>query len=340
MKHAIHQRLVKLAVALSLVLPSSAPAWALDEITVAYFLEWPTPNQIAQLEKIYDREMGLKVNWKSFGNGNDMNSAMASGDVQIAYSQGFVPFILGTSRGLAVKTVGVAVSYAEADNCVVSDRNPLDRSSKASIAASLKGKKVATPIGNTTHYKFLKTIEHFGLSSDDVTVVPVSGGNDAAAAFLTGQVDIGCAFGGPVDKMKEQGQVIMTGAEQEAVGILTFDVIAVTDEFAAEHPDLLIKFMEITEDTNDRFAKNKSPHWDTLAKASGLPVETVKGYLDDGGTFAFPTRQEQLSAAWMGGTVQRIGKGMADFFAAQKILPSALDSYDAVIDNSYLKKIQ
>ena len=29
-------------------------ASALDKITVAYFLEWPTANQVAQLEKTYD----------------------------------------------------------------------------------------------------------------------------------------------------------------------------------------------------------------------------------------------------------------------------------------------
>ena len=30
------------------------PAQAVDEITVAYFLEWPTPNQFAQAKEIYE----------------------------------------------------------------------------------------------------------------------------------------------------------------------------------------------------------------------------------------------------------------------------------------------
>ena len=50
-----------------------------------------------------------------------MSAAMASGDVQISYSQGLIPFIVAVSKGLPIKTVGVAVAYAEADNCVVSD---------------------------------------------------------------------------------------------------------------------------------------------------------------------------------------------------------------------------
>lgn len=342
MKQSITSRFTKLAIAFSLALgvPLSGTAWARDEITIAYFLEWPTPNQIAQIEKIYDEKLGLKVNWKSFGSGNDMSAAMAGGDVDISYSQGLIPFIVAVSKGLPIKMVGIAVGYAEADNCVVSDKNPLDRSSKSAIANSLKGKKVATPVGNVTHYKFLKTLDHYGLSGDDVTIVPVSGGNDAAAAFLTGQVDIGCAFGGPLDKMREKGKVIMTGAEQEKIGILTFDVISVTEEFAEEHPDLLVKFLQVTEDMNADFAKNKNAHWDTLAKASGMKVDGVKGYLGDNGSFSFPTKKEQLSSAWMGGNVQKLTKGAADFFVEQGVIPKALSDYGSTIDASYLKKVK
>ena len=64
------------------------PAKALDELTVAYFLEWPTPNQFAQANKIYEKELGVKVNWVSFDAGTAMSAAMASGDVHISFSQG------------------------------------------------------------------------------------------------------------------------------------------------------------------------------------------------------------------------------------------------------------
>ncbi|MFT7584211.1 MAG: lipoprotein-anchoring transpeptidase ErfK/SrfK, partial [Cellvibrionaceae bacterium] len=71
-----------------------------DEITVAYFLEWPTPNQVAQIEETYDAALGVKVNWVAFDTGVAMSAAMASGDVQIAYSQGLVPFANAVTSGL------------------------------------------------------------------------------------------------------------------------------------------------------------------------------------------------------------------------------------------------
>ena len=326
--------------ALTLLVPLAGAASALDKLTVAYFLEWPTPNQVAQLEKTYDKALGVEVEWKSFGSGNDMSAAMASGDVQISYSQGLIPFIVAVSKGLPIEMVGIAVAYAEADNCVVHDNAGVDRSTAMSFAESLKGKKIATPVGNVTHYKLLKTLAYYGLSGDDVSIVPVTGGNDAAAAFLSDQVDIGCAFGGPLEKMKAKGSVLMTGSEQENIGILTFDVISVTGEFAEEHPDLLVKFLQVTEDSNRAFAASPTTNLDTIAKAAGMGKDGVMIYLGSTGSFSFPTRDEQLSSAWMGGTVQMLTKGAADFFVEQKVMSKALDDYDGTIDTSYLQQVK
>ncbi|MDP7551413.1 MAG: hypothetical protein QF896_09535, partial [Acidimicrobiales bacterium] len=64
----------------------------LDELNVAYFLEWPTANQVAQVNETYDAALGIKVNWLPFGSGGDMALAMESGDIDISYSQGLTPF--------------------------------------------------------------------------------------------------------------------------------------------------------------------------------------------------------------------------------------------------------
>jgi taurine transport system substrate-binding protein len=315
-------------------------AMARDEVTVAYFLEWPTPNQVAQLEEAYDKAMDVEVNWKSFDNGNAMSAAMASGDVQIAFSQGLTPFVNAVTKGLPIKVIGIAVEYAGADNCVVHNDANLDRTTAAATSKSLEGLKIATPVGNVTHYKLLRTLEYYGVGADDVNIVPVSGGNDAAAAFLSGQVDIGCAFGGPLDKMKAEGRVLMTGSQQENVGILTFDVISVTEEFASEEPDMVVEFLQVTEDANRNFADNPNAHWDTLKKASGLDDASVKSYLGSGGSFSFPSKDAQLSSAWLGGTAQSLSKQIADFFKEKGETDSALDSYDHAFDDGFLKKVK
>jgi len=67
---------------------ASTTAVKAQEITVGYFLEWPTPNQFAQVKKIYNEKLGVNVKWVSFDAGTAMSAAMAGGDVQISFSQG------------------------------------------------------------------------------------------------------------------------------------------------------------------------------------------------------------------------------------------------------------
>ena len=212
---------------------------------MAYFLEWPTANQVAQVDKTYDKELGVEVEWRAFGNGNEMTQAMVSGDVDIAYSQGFVPFVVGVTNGAPLKLVGIAVSYSENDLCIVRDDAGITKDN----AKELEGKKVATPTGNVTHYKLLKTLELLGVDASKVEIVQMNGA-DAAVALVRGDVTMACAFGGPLDRMKTVGKPLMTGAEQEAAGINTFDIISATDSFAKEHPDLLKKFLAVTEASN------------------------------------------------------------------------------------------
>ncbi len=207
-------------------------AAAQEDVTVAYFLEWPTANMIAQAEDTYDQEMGAEVEWRAFGNGNEMSQAMASGSVDIAYSQGLIPFIVAVSSGLPIKVVGVAVDYAEADNCIVSRDSGITQEN----AEELEGKSVATPIGNVTHYRLLKMLDHLGVDPSAVNMVQMDG-PDAAVALGRGDVVMGCGFGGALLRMAEYGEPLMTAEEQEAIGVRVFDLTTTTDGFIAEHPD-------------------------------------------------------------------------------------------------------
>ncbi len=307
---------------------TTGAAQAQDTVTVAYFLEWPTANQVAQLDKTYEKEMGVEVDWRAFGNGNEMSQAMASGDVDIAYSQGLVPFVVAVSNGLPLKTVGVAVSYAAADNCVVRD----DANITQENAKELEGKRLATPIGNVTHYKLLRMLDHLGVDATKVDMVQMNGA-DAAVALTRGDVVMACAFGGPLQRMKEVGHELMTPAEQEAIGIRVFDVVSTTEEFAEEHPDLLRTFMQVTEEANAAYTADPEKYYETISNAAGMDLDATKEML---GMFSFPSAEEQKSEAWMGGAVQDFTKQVADFFVEQGQLDRSLDSYAFAIDPGFL----
>ena len=92
-------RKVAMASASALVLTAASVSYAADKVNVAFFLEWATPNQIAKVDKTYDKAMGVKVNWTDFKTGVAMTEAMLSGDIDIAYSQGLAPFVTAIQQG-------------------------------------------------------------------------------------------------------------------------------------------------------------------------------------------------------------------------------------------------
>ena len=97
---------------------SASTAFA-EEITIAYFLEWPMPFEYAKQIGAYEDALGVDINWVSFESGVKMSAAMASGDVHMSVSQGLPPFVVATSAGQDLQILDVAVSYADNDNCVV-----------------------------------------------------------------------------------------------------------------------------------------------------------------------------------------------------------------------------
>jgi taurine transport system substrate-binding protein len=320
--------LTALVVGASIML-SAQPAKALDEITVAYFLEWPMPYLAAKAEGTYEKEMGVKINWRSFETGTAMSAAMASGDVQIAVSQGVPPFVVAASAGQPIQVVDVAVSYSDNDNCVVGTQLEIDKTS----AGELAGKKVAVPLGTAAHYGFLRQMDHFGIPLSSLTIVNMPP-PEGAAALAQGAVDFACGYGGGLARMKEHGNVLLTGAEKEALGILVFDVTSTPASFAAEHEELLSRFLGVTAAANDKWnASNSDAMLKVIARESGMDFAGARAAIS---TMKFPSAKEQLSKKWLGGNAQAFMKGVADVFVEAGSIDSALPSYDNSVNTAPL----
>ena len=325
------------AVSAAAVLAGAQAALAdghLEELTVAYFLEWPMPFQFAKVQGTYEEALGIPINWVSFDTGTAMSAAMASGDVHISVSQGVPPFVVATSGGQDIKIVDVAVSYSDNDNCVVSSALEIDKDS----AAELAGKKVSVPLGTAAHYGFLSQMNHFGVdlaSLEVVDLAPAEGAN----ALEQGDVDMACGWGGALRRMKEHGNVLLTGAEKEELGILVFDVTSAPADFVAENGDLLAQFLKVTADANAMWnaGGNEAEMIPVIAQDAGMDEEAVAETM---ATFVFPSVDEQLSEAWLGGNAQSFMQGVAGVFAEAGSIEAALDSYEGAVDTTALEAAQ
>ncbi|CAA6821432.1 MAG: Taurine-binding periplasmic protein TauA [uncultured Thiotrichaceae bacterium] len=309
---------------------SMQAAHADSEITVGYFLEWPMPFLAAKADGSYDEAMGAKVKWRAFETGTAMSAAMASGDVQISVSQGLPPFVVATSAGQDLQIVDIAVSYSENDNCVVASKLEITKDN----AKELEGKKVAVPMGTAAHYGFLRQMDHFGVALDSLEVVNMPP-PEGASALSTGAVDFACGWGGGLKRMKEHGNILITGEEKEELGILVFDVTSATAGYIAENEEMLAKFLATTAAANAKWNSDRDPEMlAVIAKESGMDLKDAEAAI---ATMDFPDVETQLSEKWLGGGVQSFMKGVADVFVEAKSIDKALPSYDDTVNNAPLE---
>ncbi len=311
---------------------------SVETLNVAYFSGWPLPPQIGQDDGSFAEAVGVdKINWIALPDGGSMADGMIAGDVDIAYSIGLTPFAVKATNGAPISMVGIAVAYADADNCFVSGDLGYTRDN---AAETLAGATILTPIGNVTHYKLLKTLEFLGVDAADVNVLPHESGDATAAAFAAGDIQVGCAFGGPLVTMEDAGGVpLLTGAEtSNEVGIKTYDVTAVRDDFADEFPGVVTNFLKANEEFNQKWAADPAGNNPIIAKAAGM--DEVGNFLSGPTWFTFPSVEDQLSDAWLGNDVAQVMKEQLTFFMEQGEIDAIADDYSAFINTKFLKDAQ
>ncbi len=310
-------------VAMLMVIP---PAFA--EVNVADFLEWATPLQIAKVEKTYDQVLGEKVNWGFYSSGAKMAEAMVAGDIDIAFSQGMAPFVSAVNANAPIKIVGIAVAYDSADECMI--RNALGITKKN--IKDLEGKKVAMPLKSMAEFGFRMTMRYLDVDINKLELIHQEPA-DAAFMMLETEVAAACAFGqNSISKMKRVAKPILTAAEKKAAGIISFDVISVTEKFAREKPEALRRFLKVTAEANAAFAKDKSKI-NIIAKDAGLTPEKAMAQITG---FTFPTVEEQLNSYFSDdGLATTLLPFMGKMFATDEF-PEKSD-YSKYIDTSFLK---
>ena len=288
------QKVKTLAMAGVLGLATAPAAQAADQVNVAFFLEWATPNLIAKVDQAYDKAMGVDVNWVDFTTGTAMTEAMLAGDIDISYSQGLAPFVTAIQQGAPLKMVGIAVVY-EANDCFVRNDLGID----ASNASELEGKTVAVPLNTMADFAFRKYMSHYDVDISTMEIVDQAP-PDGAKSLADGAVDMACVFGGVASSAAaEVGVPIMSTQEKVDAGIGSFDVVSVTEKFATENPELVKAFLEATEEANNSF-QGSDAEFAKVADASGMNVETTKNQVAG---FIFPTNQEQIDAYFAEGGI-------------------------------------
>jgi taurine transport system substrate-binding protein len=248
---------------------------AANEVRVAFFLEWPTPNQEDKVKGTFEKALGVPVKWTNFTNGGAMTDAMLAGDIDISYSQGLVPFINAVKSKAPIKLVDVAMEYGMGGTtCVTSNASGITKAN----ATELEGKKVAVPLGTMAEYVFDESMKVVGADRNKMEIIQMDP-EEGAAALVSGDVVMACLFGGnSIKAATEVGSRLLTVDEARAAGILGIDITSVTDKFMKENPGMVRTFIEVTHEANARYKAGKSD-LGVIAKDAEMKLEDSNGTL-------------------------------------------------------------
>lgn len=306
------------------------------KITVAYFPGWPGTFEYAWAQGWFEDKMGIKVDFREFGSGADMTTAMASGDISIAYALGTTPFTIAVTQGLPLKIIAVSENYSQSENLVA-------RSGIGIVSPrDLIGKTVGVPFGTTAHYRFMGILNTFGIKENQLKILDLKN-PDIISAFIRKDIDAGCAWEPAVSQMLENnGKLLVSSEDQIRWGYSTYGVVATSKKFSEANADLMVKFLQVMNDATRFYHKNPAESYGPIGKMAGITPEKTKAIMD---TMGFYDKDVQLSQAWMGtsgkqGDIAANLKKVADFLVAQGAMDKALDGYAKFIDVSYMEKIQ
>jgi taurine transport system substrate-binding protein len=280
-----------------------------------------------------EKATGYKINWRMFGGGGDVIRAMASGDVQIGEA-GSSPLTAAASQGQDIKLFWILDDIADAEALVA--RN----GSNINSVKDLKGKKVATPFVSTSHYQLMVDLKLEGVDPKTVNVMNMRP-PEVAAAWERGDIDAAFIWDPVLSKVKANGKVIATSGSIGKKGYPTFDGIVVNAKWAAENEAFMVALVKALAKADADYRANAakwtpdSPQVKAVAKWTKADPKDVPAAM---ALYRFPTPDEQLSPAWLGGGAAKAMADTAAFLKEQGRVQEVKPNYAAFVTTEYVRK--
>lgn len=310
-------------------------AQAKPEKVVIGYQDVPNEEIIAKQLGWHEKELGVKIEWKKFDSGRDVNTAMAAGGIDFGLV-GSSPAANGLSSGVPYEVIWIYDVIAENEALVVKKGKGIKE------FKDLAGKKVAAPFGSTTHYHLLVAFKVFGLDPKKATVLDMQP-PDMLAAWQRGDIDAGFVWEPTLIKMVESGGEILVSSKTLAdKGYITADLAVARKAFADKYPDLVGKYVANLSKAVEYYRKSPAEAAKLQSKEFNLPEAEMARQMK---TMVMLNGKEQLGPKYLGtcakrGALAKALKDTADFLKAEKRIKEApaLTAFEKGVNPCYLEK--
>ncbi|TRW87793.1 PhnD/SsuA/transferrin family substrate-binding protein [Mycolicibacterium sp. 018/SC-01/001] len=259
------------------------------------------------------------IKWTKFDSGADVNTAFIAKELDFG-ALGSSPVARGLSAPLNIPYKVAFVLDVAGDNEALVARN----GTGIDTIAQLKGKRVGTPFASTAHYSLLAALNQNGLSPNDVQLVDLQP-QAILAAWERGDIDAAYTWLPTLDQLRKTGKDLITSRQLAKDGKPTLDLGAVSDDFAARHPDVVDVWRQQEARALTVIQQDPSAAAKAIAAEIGLTPEDVAGQLKQG---VYLTPEQVASPEWLGaegkpGNIAVNLQSASQFLAEQKQIPEA-----------------
>ena len=281
---------------------------------------------IAQYEKWYEDELGVEVNIIKFDSGKDINSAIASGGIDIG-QEGSSPAALAISNDLDVEVFWIGDIIGKAETLVAKNDSGIKS------LADLKGKKVGTPFASTAHYSLLNALELEGVDANEVTILDLQP-DDIYAAWGRGDIDAAYVWYPVLGNLLQDGTAITDSEALAEKGVVTADTNIVRKQFADENPELVTKFVELQLKANDIINNESDKAAEEISSVLEISKEDAAEQITQ---FKYLTAEEEID--YLENSFAQTLKDTADFLVTQQSIKSApeLDVFQSKVTSEFVK---
>jgi sulfonate transport system substrate-binding protein len=248
--------------------PATAPAPAAEKLTVRigyqkigapFLLKERSESLQAALSK-----HNAHAEWVEFQAGPPILEAIRGNALDIGYT-GETPPVFAQAGGVPF------VYIAREEGAPASEAILVQKDSKVSSVADLKGKKIALNRGSNVHYLLLRALESAKLTVKDVTVTYLAPA-DARAAFDSKQVDAWVIW----DPFQASAEVAGARVLRDGQGLVDNNFFYLARrEFADKNRELINTVLAEFNTLNAWAAKNPEETARVLSKSSGIAYEAL-----------------------------------------------------------------
>ncbi|WP_242892288.1 ABC transporter substrate-binding protein [Actinomadura litoris] len=270
------------------------------------------------------------VVWRDYDTGAPITAQMLAGKIDIG-SMGDYPLLINGSRSQAqggdAATEWVSVTgynlRGSLNGVVVAN------DSDAKTLRDLKGKTVSASVGSAGHGTFVQAARRYGLDPSKDVKVENQQPTVGASALQSGHAAAFAQFVAWPGLLVNRGEarLLYDGGQ---LGVPTFHGVVVRKQYAKENEKILRAFLQAQIDATNYLHAHPLEAAESVASATGLPVETVYLYNGAGGVATFdPTVKKPLRDAF----VQDV-----PFLKSIGVIQTPLQ-VDPFVNDSYIRKV-